>query len=727
MREKACSVLKNTFGYSSFREKQEEVILNVLSKKDTLAVMPTGSGKSLCYQIPALIFQGLTIVVSPLISLMQDQVEQLTGSGVEAVVLNSSLSREEYLNNIQKIENGNAKLLFVAPETLLKDRTLELLSSVTIDCFTIDEAHCISEWGHDFRPEYRMLSQIRNHFPAAVCLALTATATERVRKDIQDNLTTPGKSFETFVTSFNRKNLFLEIIPKNDPYGQAVDFIRQFPDQSGIIYCFSRKQVDELYEHLLKLGYSVKPYHAGLSEGARTENQRLFIRDDIQIIVATVAFGMGINKPNVRFVLHFDLPKNIESYYQEIGRAGRDGLDSRCLLLFSYGDIRKIRYFISQKSPDEQRIANIHLNALVGMTETYECRRRPLLHYFGETFSEKNCGTCDNCTGDNTELSDVTVEAQKFLSCVKRTGEKFGASHIIDVLRGSKGKKVLEKGHHELSTYNIGADYTKNQWRHLFRQFIRHQLLEQDEEFGSLKLTDKAYLCFQGKLTIKGTVQEAGSAESKRKNRAGSPDYDGNFFEILRKKRKEIADEKNVPPYVVFSDKTLMEISASFPASREELLQIHGIGRAKSAEYGELILKMVSDYTQQNPVNPEKTAAIRSGQPAAKTGKEPRYIQLGREFNRGRSVKELAEELGVLPATILKHLHSCVFEGYALRNGGFLEMVKITEEELKRVMRAFDDKGTHRLKPVFEELNGEIPYEDLHVLRLHYLSRGKPE
>ncbi len=444
----AKTILQNVFGYDEFRPLQEKIIDNVLRKNDTLAIMATGGGKSLCYQIPALVFSGLTIVVSPLISLMKDQVEQLTESGVAAVFLNSSLPPAEYRRNVEQIKQNKIKIVYLAPEALLKPKILAMLSSVKLDCIAIDEAHCISAWGHDFRPEYRQLVEVRSRFPDAACIALTATATPRVREDIKQSLRFDASS--EFIASFNRENLFIQIVPKNNPLDQTIKFIKKFPDQSGIIYCFSRKQVDDLSSVLQRDGFSVKPYHAGLPEKDRKENQELFIRDDVQIIVATIAFGMGINKPNIRFVVHYDLPKNIESYYQEIGRAGRDGLKSDCLLLFSYADIQKLKYFINQKNDHEKRVANIHLNALLRFLETDICRRIPLLTYFGEEYSIKTCNMCDNCLAGKKELIDLTVCAQKFLSCVKRTGEVFGAGHIIDVLRGSKAQKVINFGHQHL-------------------------------------------------------------------------------------------------------------------------------------------------------------------------------------------------------------------------------------------------------------------------------------
>ncbi|HSL28769.1 MAG TPA: DNA helicase RecQ, partial [Anaerolineales bacterium] len=485
------SILKNTFGYDTFRPLQGEVIENVMARRDTLAVMPTGGGKSLCYQIPSLLFDGLTVVISPLISLMKDQVEQLRAFGVPALFLNSSLGPQEYQENMEYVKRGEVKLLYVAPETLLSPRILSLLASVKVDLLTIDEAHCISEWGHDFRPEYRQLVEVRRRFPEAVCLALTATATARVRQDIRTTL--KFATTNEFIASFNRENLYIEVLRKEDPYLQTMRMLERYKDQSGIIYCFSRKQVDELAYYLASKGYSVRPYHAGLEDSERRRNQEAFIRDDAQIVVATIAFGMGINKPNVRFVIHFDLPKSIEGYYQEIGRAGRDGLPAHCLLLYSYSDVAKLNYFIEQKTGSEKRVAIEHLGAITRFAEDeITCRRKPLLNYFGESIEAGNCSNCDNCTSAPTPLTDITIYAQKFLSCVKRADEKFGAGHIADILLGSENEKVLRWEHNKLSTYGIGKELTRKQWMHIARQLLTMGYLKQEGEYHTLGLTPRA-------------------------------------------------------------------------------------------------------------------------------------------------------------------------------------------------------------------------------------------
>ena len=713
---KARTIIKNIFGYDKFRPLQEEVIKNILERNDSLVIMPTGGGKSLCYQIPALIFDGLTIVISPLISLMKDQVEQLNELGINAVFLNSSLSYEKYQENVSLIVQKKVKLLYLAPETLFKQKTISLLSAVKIDCLTIDEAHCISEWGHDFRPEYRQLEQIRDRFPSAVCVALTATATQRVRKDIKKIL--GFSTSNSFIASFDRTNLFLEIKTKLNPLEQTIEHIKKFPDQSGIIYCFSRKQVDGLSGHLKEYGFSVKPYHAGLTESERRENQEFFIRDDVQIIVATIAFGMGINKPNVRFVIHYDLPKNIEGYYQEIGRAGRDGLRAHCLLLFSYGDLQKVKYFIKQKEESEQRVANIHLNALVGFAESDVCRRIPLLNYFGEEYTKKNCGICDNCISGEKQLVDITIPAQKFLSCVKRTDEIFGINHIIDVLRGSKSQKITKFNHQELSTYGIGTDFSRNQWYHMARQFIQKGLMEQDLKFGSLKLKSKTYDVFKGKELVFGTLQD----EHKEYVQADEKEleYDKELFDILRKERKELADTSNVPPYVIFPDKTLADIAIYFPQSRESLLKMHGIGNEKLRKYGTIFLDIICRYCKENQIEEQPKITSKKAPKQSGLSMGRKYAIISEDYNSGTSIRKLAEKYNIKTFTVINHLFEYFNKNGNIRSDGLLESSSLNLQQQSRVFESFNKLGTDHLKPVFSDLNEEISYGELKLLLLHY-------
>ena len=591
-------ILKTVFGYDTFRPLQEKCIMSVLDKKDTVLLMPTGGGKSLCYQIPALIFPGLTVVISPLISLMKDQVNQLNELGIEAEVLNSTLSLDEYSENKRLVLSGQTKLLFVAPETLFKQDILDMLAQCRVDCITIDEAHCISEWGHDFRPDYRRIKDMREKFPSAVFLAVTATATERVRHDIVANLNLRSP-FE-LVASFNRDNLFYEVVPKSRATDQTLDFLSKFKDQSGIIYCFSRKQVDTLTDDLNEYGFKALPYHAGLTPVVRNKNQEAFIRDDVPIIVATIAFGMGINKPNVRFVIHYDLPKNVESYYQETGRAGRDGLQSHCLLLFNPGDAGKIRYFIDKKEDATQkRVAIDHLNAIVDFAESRACRRKPLITYFGEDYDIENCGLCDNCVNPKEATTDLTSEAIKFLQCMSETEEVFGAGHVINVLRGSQSERVLSYNHHECNIYGKGSELSLRQWQNLVRQFIQQRIIDKENKYGVLSLNKKSYDILSENLLFDGYPPPEDKIKSRAKNVSRSAKYDLNLFGQLRKKRKELADKKGVPPYVIFSDKSLVDMCDRLPKNKNEFLEVFGVGDRKLQKFGDIFLKVINNYNSK--------------------------------------------------------------------------------------------------------------------------------
>jgi len=709
-------ILKDIFGYDDFRPLQEEIISSALSGRDSLVVMPTGGGKSLCYQIPALIFQGLTVVVSPLISLMKDQVDQMKQLGIDAILLNSSITRDEYNTGIDMIRNNKVRLLYVAPETLLKNEMIALLASVKVDCLAIDEAHCISEWGHDFRPEYRLIAQVRKKFPTTVCMALTATATERVRADIRKNLGFTESS--DFIASFNRDNLFYRIMPKNHPLEQTIDFLNKHKDESGIIYTFSRGNVDRIYDSLKKLRFSVRPYHAGLSDSERKENQELFLKDEVQIIVATIAFGMGIHKTNVRFVLHFDLPKSIEAYYQETGRAGRDGVKSECLLLYSYSDIHKIRYFINQKTDETEKQASLtQLDALVAYADSGRCRRIPLITYFGEPYSIENCGMCDNCADPGESAEDITTQAQMFLSCIKRTGEKFGAGHIIDVLRGSRSKKITGFGHNLLPTYGIGRDLSKALWQGLAQEFIRNGLVFQDTgSYGELRITGKGYSVMKGDEPVSGKTTVT---REKHSVTGTAADYDSRLFEILREKRRELAAAENVPPYVVFSDKTLIDICTRYPQSIEELTSIHGIGTHKMQKYGGSILTIVKSYCAENNLE-SKSVQVPSQHEHLKT---PRHVQIGQLYNSGSSITEIEETAGIKRSTIISNLNKFIQDGHSIKSAGLTSLLPGDTELLTRIIAAFDRHSTEYLKPVFEELGGIADYDMLQICRLYYLSR----
>ena len=724
MIKEAKKTLKNTFGYDTFRPLQEEVISQALKKKDALVIMPTGGGKSLCYQIPALIFDGLTIVVSPLISLMKDQVEQLREYGVTAVHLNSSLSPEAYGYNRRQVLNGKAKMLYIAPETLLMDKTKELLKDIDVDFFAVDEAHCISEWGHDFRPDYRELASVRKElFPDATCMALTATATPRVRKDIMNTL--EFQDSDEFIASFDRKNLFLKIADKDDPTNQVLDFLYTRKNQSGIIYCISRRQVDELAQELADEGYSVKPYHAGLSDRDRAINQRKFIRDDVSIIVATIAFGMGINKPNVRFVMHYDMPQNIESYYQQIGRAGRDGLRSDCVMLFSYTDTQKIKYFINKKEGQEKEVAEKHLDDLLKFIETKKCRRIPLMDYFGEKYPKDECGMCDNCLSTDENVEDYTIQAKKLLKCVSELQEGFGKTQVVNVLRGSKAQKVLELKHDELESYGSGKEWSKDQWEQLSRMLIRQDYLSKGEH-AELKLEDKAYAILKGDENVFGTLDRTSTAmsteEASRVATEVEAKYDEELFEILRKERKKMADENGIPPYTIFPDTTLMEMAYYYPKDKEHLLPLYGVGSVKLKKYGSLFIGIIKKYTKEHNIKAKEETLQ---QKAEELESVETHVQIGKAFNDGQSIEHLAEEHGVKDVTILNHLKKYLNEGNDLRVEGITEATTLSLRQQDEIIKIFDEKGSHMLKVVYDRMNKKIGYDQIRIMQLYYMANGE--
>lgn len=723
MIKEARSKLNNVFGFEDFRPLQEDIISNVMDQKDTLVIMPTGGGKSLCYQIPALLFDGLTVVVSPLISLMKDQVEQLQQYDIPAIYLNSSLTEQEYEHNIQRLKNKEIKLLYLAPETLLMERTRNLLSNQNVDLFTIDEAHCISEWGHDFRPDYRELTKVRDDFPDATCLALTATATPRVRQDIKDVL--EFEESDTFLASFDRKNLFLKVADKEDPVEQTLDFLYTRKKQSGIIYCFSRKQVEELFVELKKAGHSVKPYHAGLSKKLRNRNQELFIRDDVSIIVATIAFGMGIDKPNVRFVMHYDMPKNIESYYQQIGRAGRDGLRSDCLLLYSRSDKQKIQYFINQKEGREKEVAEKHLKDLMKFLESDECRRIPLMKYFGETYEKDECGMCDNCLSVDAEVEDLTVQAQKILSCITRTNEEFDAYYIADILRGSTKEKVLKNGHDELSTYNIGNEWAKEHWILLARLLVKQEYLSREEQHGALHITARGKAVLEGKENVFGVLDRKDTVVDDdaidRTTADVENNYDKDLFEQLRNKRKELADQQSVPPHAIFPDTTLMEMAYYYPQSKDNVIPIYGVGSVKLKKYGTDFLKIINKYCRANDIE-ENTESLQEKKEKQQAHGEP-YRRIGKEYNAGKSIDHLAEQFGVKDVTIIKHLKKYLKEGNSIRPEGIVKASSLSTRKRDEVLEVMEEIPTHMLRKVYTELDKSVSYSELRIIQLYYMAQ----
>lgn len=606
------ATLKRVFGYGAFRPLQEEIIRASLAGRDVFALLPTGGGKSLCFQLPALIREGLTVVVSPLIALMKDQVDALTASGVPATYLNSTIGEAGSRERLRLLFNGAFRLLYVAPERLLVPSFLEKLKQWKIACVAIDEAHCISEWGHDFRPEYRQISRLRSELPNVPFMALTATATERVRADIEKQLHLRDSA--VFVGSFNRENLTYRVIPKKTPARQVVSFLKVRKGESGIIYCQSRKACESLAESLVEEGFAARPYHAGLGDKERAENQELFLRDEVRVICATIAFGMGINKPNVRFVLHHDLPKNIEGYYQETGRAGRDGLPGECVLLFSAGDVAKqINFFDEISDPEQKRIARTQLQTMVHYAETAGCRRRELLNYFGETFPASNCGSCDNCL-EPRETWNGTVAAQKLLSCVWRAREAsrsreatFGLNHHAEILTGGDTERIRKWNHEKLSTYGVGSEHSRPEWGFIGRELIRLGYLRLNSgEFPTVDLTSEGLEVLRKRTPIQLTKLPAkasaeGPASRTRSKRTGEINCDEALFEKLRALRREIADSLEVPAYIVFGDATLRLMARDYPTNENALRNVSGIGERKLEQFGAQFLDCVIKHLRENP------------------------------------------------------------------------------------------------------------------------------
>jgi ATP-dependent DNA helicase RecQ len=610
LRDQLLHLLKQSFGFDSFRPLQEEIIRDALDDRDVFALLPTGAGKSLCFQLPALARPGLTVVISPLISLMKDQVDALTASGVPATFLNSTLKPNEIGTRMAALREGKYHLLYVAPERLMLPGFLAKLKEWPVSLIAIDEAHCISEWGHDFRPEYRQLAQLREHYPSTPLMALTATATKRVQTDIvkQLGLQTPS----CYVASFNRPNLAYRVEAKDGAYKQLLHFVKSHADDSGIVYCQSRNNTEKLASRLQEDGIEAKPYHAGLDPAIRSKNQEMFLRDDVQVMCATIAFGMGINKPNVRFVVHYDLPKNIEGYYQETGRAGRDGLPSDCLLLFSAGDAVKYSRFIDEMSkPQEREIARQQLSQMVQLAESAECRRVAMLRYFGEVFRAEDCGACDNCLTPR-ETYDGTIEAQKFLSCVYRLREKsridFGINQIAEVLTGADSEKVRKWDHQYVSTYGIGKDRTQNEWRLIGRELVRQGYLKQlPEKFNVLQVSESGWEALKQRQPIQlakpiATPKDKRSRDEKRRRDLGVGfDYDELLFDKLRRLRKRIADERGLPAYIVFSDVSLRQMARYYPTTEIEFARISGVGEKKLADFGKPFMDSIAKYLQANP------------------------------------------------------------------------------------------------------------------------------
>ncbi|MCH4565843.1 DNA helicase RecQ [Bacillus sp. ES1-5] len=691
---KAQELLASYFGYSSFRRGQDETIKNVLDGKDTVCIMPTGGGKSICYQIPALVFEGTTLVISPLISLMKDQVDTLVQNGISATYINSSISIAEANQRIQLAKQGHYKLLYVAPERLDSMEFVDQLIDMKIPMIAIDEAHCISQWGHDFRPSYLHIHRILDYLPEKpLVLALTATATPQVREDICNTLGINQEN--TIMTTFERENLSFSVIKGQDRNAYLGDYIRQNQKESGIIYAATRKVVDQLYEDLMKAGVSVSKYHAGMSDNDRNEQQELFLRDEVSVMVATSAFGMGIDKSNIRYVIHYQLPKNMESYYQEAGRAGRDGLDSACILLYSSQDVQVQRFLIDQ-STGESRFSN-ELEKLQNMTDychTEQCLQSFILQYFGEEPKE-DCGRCGNCT-DDRESIDVTRESQMVLSCMIRTNQRFGKQMIAQVLTGSKNKKVIEFNFHTLPTYGLLSNRSVKEVSEFIEFLISDELIAVEHgTYPTLKVTEKGKEVLLGKENV------------LRKERVETRQIvqDHPLFEVLREVRKEIAQGEGVPPFVIFSDQTLKDMCAKMPQSDSELLTVKGIGEHKLVKYGSHFLQAVQHFIKDNPNYAEtvKTEVVTERKKSGKASANS-HLETYEMYKQGIDLDEIAKERGLSRQTIENHLIRSFEDGMGIDWNSFVPA------EYESLIETAVQNAEGGLKSIKEQLPNEVSY-----------------
>jgi len=718
-------LLKQYFGYEEFRPLQKEIIEHVLEGKDAFVLMPTGGGKSLCYQLPALMLEGLTLVISPLISLMKDQVDALNANGVAAGLINSSLTYSEILNIQEEARTGKIKILYVAPERLALEPFQEFLQSLTVSLIAVDEAHCISEWGHDFRPDYRNLKAFRQQFARVPFIALTATATPKVQEDIISQLSLV--CLQKYISSFDRKNLIYRIMRKKNAYDKLIKLLKKYKGESAIIYCFSRKETEAIAADLQADGFMARPYHAGLTNDQRKMHQEMFIKDEVAIIVATIAFGMGIDKPDVRLIVHYSFPKTLEGYYQEIGRAGRDGIESECVLLYSYGDKIKHEYFLDQmEDTDQQAKVRVKLNQVIEYCERTTCRRHYLLKYFGENYPEENCQGCDICLNIQ-ETFDAKNITRKILACVVQTGSRFGRKYVIDVLKGKNTVQIQNNHHETLKVFDIVNDFTVEELQYIMRSLIDLNFLQKAEgQYPTLSLTEKAVQWIkqnQG-LELQRSTSKVKEEERPSEN-ATDMSFDQRLFEKLRRLRKQMADQRGVPPFVIFGDISLREMAYYMPSNQEDFLRVRGVGLKKMEELAAPFLALIKAYREEyqlSPVEfPTSTSRQRKGRSVQREARnvDSRYGKTKQMVLQKVSLSAMADAHGFTEGTIINHIEKLLDAGEELD----LEYLKGPGERFEDINNAFEQCGRQKLKPIYEFLKEKYTYDEIRLVGL--LTREK--
>jgi ATP-dependent DNA helicase RecQ len=717
--------LKEVFGYSQFRGNQETIIRNVLQGRNTFVIMPTGAGKSLCYQLPAVILDGTAIVISPLIALMKNQVDQLNALGINAQVLNSTLSKAEMTKVRKETLAGEVKLLYVAPESLTKDENVAFLKNAKVSFVAIDEAHCISEWGHDFRPEYRRIKSILEQIGNMPIIALTATATPKVQLDIQRNL--QMEEADIFKSSFNRPNLYYEVRAKNNTKKQLIKFVKQNKGKSGIVYCLSRKKVEEIAELLKVNDVKALPYHAGLESTTRMQNQDAFLNEDADVIVATIAFGMGIDKPDVRFVIHYDAPKSLEGYYQETGRAGRDGLEGLCVMFYSQEDIDKLEKFNKDKTVTERDNAKVLLQEMTDYAESGVCRRRQLLHYFGERYAETDCGGgCDNCRKP-LERFEAKEKVLLVLQTCKLTGQRFGVDHLVDVICGIETNYVISYEHNKLPVFGKGknpedAENLTN-WRSVVRQVLLYDYMEKDiENMGTVKISDRGEYFLERPSAVqfskdhKFEIVEGAEDDEPQQDNQQTKAHDDVLFDMLKALRKKVAKQKELPPYVIFQDPSLEEMATTYPTTMEELSQINGVGTGKAKKFGKPFIDLITKYVEENEIETASEVVVKS-----MVNKSKIKIFIIQQIDRKVNLEDIAESKELEMRDLIEEIEHICYAGTKLNLDYYLEQIMDTDRQ-NEIFDYFMSAETDNITQALEKMGEDYAEEELRLMRIKFLS-----